>query len=196
MQYYKIALVILALSCSVKKDSVKSPKSEILNHFFNTNPEFISDGFDFSVGKPNASGYVNVQVFQSSRGHLGEDWNNAAREDMGDSVFAASNGVVSFADYAGSGWGNVLIITHKLPDGRFIETLYGHLEKMRAYPGMKVKRGDNIGTIGDADGAYWPHLHFELRNNINLSVGPGYSRDTNGYLNPTRFIKENRKLKN
>lgn len=194
MKVYLIATVLLFFFCSFNKSLVKKPKSEFLNEFFEKNPGLTSDGFDFPIGKPNASGYVNVQGFKSSRGHLGEDWNNASREDMGDPVFAASNGVVSYADYAGSGWGNVLIIAHRLPNGQFIETLYGHLEKMRAFQGMKITRGENIGTIGDADGAYWPHLHFEIRNDINLSVGPGYSRNTNGYLDPTRFINQNRKL--
>ena len=32
----------------------------------------MSDGFDFPIGKPNAVGYVNVQGFKSSRGHLGK----------------------------------------------------------------------------------------------------------------------------
>lgn len=194
MKYYILIPFSIFLFCSINKEIGKKQKTEVVNDFFQKNPDYMSDGFDFPIGKPNAVGYVNVQGFKSSRGHLGEDWNNAHREDMGDPVFAASNGIVSFAEYAGSGWGNVLIITHKLPNGQLIETLYGHLEKMRAFQGMKVKRGENIGTIGDADGAYWPHLHFEIRNDINLSVGPGYSSNTNGYLDPTKFINQNRKL--
>lgn len=100
MKVYLIAPILLFFFCSFDKSLVKKSKSEVLNEFFDKNLSFISDGFDFPIGKPNASSYVNVQGFKSSRGHLGEDWNNASREDMGDPVFAASNGVVSYADYS------------------------------------------------------------------------------------------------
>ncbi|MBP7281488.1 MAG: M23 family metallopeptidase [Leptospiraceae bacterium] len=190
---YSFLFAIILISCISEQGGSRKNKSELLENFFQKNPNYISDGFDFPIGKPNATGYYNAQEFQSSKGHLGEDWNNATREDMGDPVFAASNGIVTYASYVSIGWGNVVIISHKLPEGIFVETLYGHLEKVRVYEGNFIHRGDNIGTIGDADGAYSPHLHFELRDDLTLSVGHGYG-DSKGYLHPTRFIKANRKF--
>jgi len=58
--------------------------------------------------------------------------------------------------------------------------------------GQFVKKGDKIGTIGNVDGTYYAHLHFEIRDDIELPVGGGYSDDIKGYLNPTTFIKANR----
>ena len=150
---YSFLFAIILISCISEQGGSRKNKSELLENFFQKNPNYISDGFDFPIGKPNATGYYNAQEFQSSKGHLGEDWNNATREDMGDPVFAASNGIVTYASYVSIGWGNVVIISHKLPEGIFVETLYGHLEKVRVYEGNFIHRGDNIGTIGDADGA-------------------------------------------
>ena len=38
----------------------------------------------------------------------------------------------------------------------------------------------------------YAYLHFEIRDDIELPIGGGYSGDTKGYLDPTKFIKENR----
>ena len=53
-------------------------------------------------------------------------------------------------------------------------------------------RFHNAVTIGTANGAYIAHLHFEIRNKPDMRIGPGYSTDTTGYLNPAKFIKDNR----
>ena len=55
-----------------------------------------------------------------------------------------------------------------------------------------VKKGAKIATIGNAGGQYYAHLHFEIRENVELPIGPGYAIETKGYLNPTIFIKKNR----
>lgn len=60
--------------------------------------------------------------------------------------------------------------------------------------GDQVSRGEQIGTIGDADGFYpnAAHLHFEMR--WNESLGPtannGYScpNEQGGTFDPTDFI--------
>jgi len=39
---------------------------------------------------------------------------------------------------------------------------------------------------------YLAHLHFEIRDNLDLPVGGGYSTNTSGYINPTEFITNNR----
>ena len=55
-----------------------------------------------------------------------------------------------------------------------------------------IARGQQIGTIGTANGRYMAHLHLEMRDFINMSLGPGYSDDLYGYLDPSKFILENR----
>lgn len=57
-----------------------------------------------------------------------------------------------------------------------------------------VKKGLQIGTIGNADGAYYAHLHLEIRDSVGMPLGGGYSSNTTGFLDPTKFIKSNRKI--
>jgi murein DD-endopeptidase MepM/ murein hydrolase activator NlpD len=150
-----------------------------------------SDGFDFPVGPPNADGYYDAQPFGGPDHHLGNDWNGngGLDTDLGDPVFATSSGIVVDAtDYHG-GWGNVIRIQH--PCG--IESLYAHLDVIGVNIGMYVKRGQQIGTIGDAHGRYRAHLHFELRDRP-LPLGEGYSEFHNGWLDPTAFVRLHRPM--
>lgn len=158
----------------------------------------VVDGFDYPVGPPDAKAYYNAQPFGRNL-HLGDDWNGrgGGNTDLGDSVFAIAQGVVLAADHMGGGWGNVLRIVHRMPLQHTyycVESLYAHLLEFGKETGDTVARGDYIGKIGNADGAYWAHLHLEIRDTIGLPLGGGYSQDTRGYLDPTAFIKANRVL--
>ncbi len=55
-----------------------------------------------------------------------------------------------------------------------------------------IKKGEQIATIGNCNGTYLVHLLLEIRNEIGLDIGPGYSTETTGYLDPTDFIYKNR----
>ncbi|MBM9501893.1 M23 family metallopeptidase [Leptospira sp. 201903071] len=197
---FGIFLFLFSFACyENKKDSLLgSPSPEELTlsaaeEFFSKHPDSISDGFDFPVGAPNAKGYMDKQPFGKNF-HLGEDWNAIGRNDYGDPVYSVSHGVVKFAGEEGPGWGNVIILSHRLPDGRWINSLYAHLSKMSVKIGDRVRRGERIGKIGDANRRYGPHLHFELRENFFLPTGGGYGREQNGYLNPKEFIRTNRRF--
>ena len=75
-------------------------------------------------------------------------------------------GIVSEAKDFGNGWGNVVRVIHNIgtPDQpRLIEALYAHLDTMMVIVGDTLQRGQKLGTIGDAHGAYYAHLHFEIR---------------------------------
>jgi murein DD-endopeptidase MepM/ murein hydrolase activator NlpD len=148
----------------------------------------VCEGFDFPVGAPNADGYYDAQPFGENH-HLGNDWNGIGGNDtdLGDPVYAASAGVVSDASDYGGGWGNVVRITH--PCG--VESLYAHLDVIGVDVGTRVRRGQQIGTIGTAHGHYRAHLHFELRER-ELPLGEGYSEFHNGWLDPTSYIKAHR----
>jgi murein DD-endopeptidase MepM/ murein hydrolase activator NlpD len=126
---------------------------------------------------------------------LGEDWNGTGggNSDLGDTVYAAANGYINFAENIGGGWGNVIRILHQLPKkNRYlqVESLYAHFQQIFVKADTYIKMGTPIGTIGTADGKYPAHLHFEMRHDVTLDVGGGYSTDTTGYLNPKVFIKE------
>ena len=157
--------------------------------------EQIADAFDFPVGPPDGKGYYNAQPFGENF-HLGDDWNavTGGNTDLGDPVYAMANGKVSFAQNIGSGWGNIIRIIHYLPDGKAYESLYAHCDSLYVAEGAWVKRGEQIGTIGNADGMYLAHLHLEFRNRVNMDIGGGYAEDTTGYIDPTHFIHTHRVL--
>src|SRR6266581_1362986 len=58
--------------------------------------------------------------------------------------------------------------------------------------GDEVRRGQQMTTVGTADGRYFAHLHFEMREFITPFIGPGYRADTRGWLHPTAFIEAHR----
>ena len=152
-----------------------------------------ANGFIFPVGKLNTKGYYNAQGFGKNN-HLGDDWNGVGggNTDFGDPIYSIANGYVSFAENIGGGWGNVIRVVHYLEDNRKVESLYAHCSQIEVKKGDYVNKGDLIGKIGNNNGAYLAHLHLELRSKVGLSIGGGYSENFDGYLDPSKFIKENR----
>lgn len=161
----------------------------------------MADGFDYPVGKPNASGYYKRRGFYPNA-HMGEDWNGngGGNTDRGDPVFAMGNGLVVYSKSYGSSWGDIVILRHayREKNGRvyYLDSLYAHLEKRTVSEGQIVDRGEVVGTIGTAGGLYVAHLHFEVRKN--LAIGPWQSSHSKTYANyhsPTHFIEANRRLR-
>jgi len=155
--------------------------------------DYIADKFDYPVGKPDAKNYYNAQVFGENY-HLGDDWNSVkgGNSDLGDPIYAIANGYISVSEDFGGGWGNVIRIIHQLPDGSQLESLYAHCDTLAVKQNELVRIGQQIGTIGTANGQYYAHLHLEIRNKINMPLGNGYSKNKTGYLDPTEFIKSHR----
>lgn len=204
-----IALVLFAaLSCVLWYAFRKRPdvQANQAKNFPSPTPLVIpvSDGFDYPVGTQrgvtqamDGDGWYNAQDFGENN-HLGEDWNreSGGNSDCGLPVYAVSRGKIVFAGEAGPGWGKVVIIRHRLPDGTLVETLYGHLSSLARTAG-DVERREEVGKIGDADGAYPCHLHFELRLQDCPAwglLGPGYSAARTGWLDPSAFIDARRTL--
>ena len=152
--------------------------------------------FDFPIGTENGAFAYNAQPFTDNR-HLGDDLNGIGGEnsDQGDPVFAVADGRVIFAEEAGPGWGNVVILLHAYEENgerKFVQSYYGHVETMLVERKQAVHRGQQIATIGTADGRYWAHLHFEMREFQTPFIGPGYREDTRGWIDPTAFITAHR----
>ena len=161
----------------------------------------LADGFDYPVGKPNGQGYYVYRGYWPN-GHLGEDWNGngGGNTDLGDPVYAIADGLVVFsADYK-RGWGNVVILRHayRERDGRvrYVDSLYGHLDRRYVRLDQVVKRGQQIGTIGTAHGKYYAHLHFEIRKNLNIGMArSSFKKDYSCYHHPRNFINSHRRLR-
>ncbi|MEP6903425.1 MAG: M23 family metallopeptidase, partial [Actinomycetota bacterium] len=162
-------------------------------------PKIIARKFAYPVGKTETltqakdkkDDWYNALEFGENN-HLGEDWNknSGGNTDCGEAVFAIADGTIVFAENAGIGWGNVVIIEHELPDGTRVQSLYGHLRKILKTSG-EVKFREQIGEVGNADGKYLCHLHLELRDEtcpVWNQAGGGYSADRKGWLDPSDFI--------
>lgn len=157
----------------------------------------IADGFDYPVRPPNAKGAVIALAF-AEENHLGEDWNTApGNQDKGEPVVSMADGWVTLAiDFEGM-WGKVVMIAYRLPENEpmqlpVVEAMYAHLDTMAVKAGDFVKRGQVIGTIGNAGGVYQAHLHLELRDQVGRGLGGGFSERTDGWLSPSDFIATHR----
>ena len=145
--------------------------------------------------KDRKDDWYNAQDFAVNN-HLGEDWNknSGGNTDCGEAVYSVADGQIVYAENAGPGWGNVVIIEHQLADGTKVQSLYGHLQKILKTSG-EVKIREQIGEVGNADGKYLCHLHFEIREeNCPMwnQAGGGYSSENKGWLDPSDFIDKNR----
>ena len=152
--------------------------------------------FDFPLGNENGAMAYNAQRFAENK-HLGDDLNGIGGEnsDLGDPIYAIADGRVLLARDGGPGWGHVVILLHAyLENGerKYVESYYGHVQDMLVHPDETVKRGQQIATVGTANGRYFAHLHFEMREFITPFIGPGYRENTRGWLNGTRFIEQHR----
>ncbi|MGI8595277.1 MAG: peptidoglycan-binding protein [Solirubrobacteraceae bacterium] len=89
------------------------------------------------------------------RRHTGIDFPAA----MGTPVGAAGRGVVAFAGWNSGGYGNLVVVRHRLG----FESWYAHLSRIVARPGQSVVGGTRIGNVGSTGRSTGPHLHFEVR---------------------------------
>lgn len=94
----------------------------------------------------------------------------------GTAVIAPADGIVAFAGRAPASsrsrlwrFGNLVILSH----GGRGATLFGHLGKIDARRGGRVRRGQRLGTVGATGWAMSPALHYE------------YWRESGGILSPT-----------
>lgn len=152
--------------------------------------------FDFPIGSEHGAAAYNAQPFTENL-HLGDDLNGIGGEnsDRGDPVFAVAEGEVVVAREGGPGWGNVVIVQHAYRENgarKYVQSFYGHVETILVAPRKRVRRGQQIATIGTGGGKYWAHLHFEMREFTTPFIGAGYRKETRGWLDPSAFIQANR----
>lgn len=165
-------------------------KKNTQNGCFNSNPTSQSGSY-FGLGyRPNGAGGN-----PKPRNHYGADIGGGGQTNI--LVYAAADGVVSYAGTSGGG-GRTLAITHTkgcsgAGDKNTYTTLYRHLLAYKVSKGQSVKKGDVIGIEGGSNAksagaapcdnssqlkmggttagcgkSYAIHLHFEVVNNLDL----------------------------
>lgn len=69
---------------------------------------------------------------------------------------------------------------------------FGHLDKNIVRKGDRVKKGQQIGTVGNGNGQWYAHLHYDISNkDIRQEYISGWSKDKvqSQYLNPHKEVK-------
>lgn len=86
---------------------------------------------------------------------------------VGLGIYATGDGVVKKVEKNKNGYGNNILVDH----GFGYMTRYAHLNTIMVKKGDKVKRGQEIGTMGNTGKSTAPHLHYEVIKN-NKTVNP------------------------
>lgn len=113
-------------------------------------------------------GYRYHPILHYRRLHSGIDMT----APTGTPVYATGDGVVRVAGRNGegfSGYGIVALVDH----GYGFQTLYAHMQSVKVRVGQKVKRGEQIGTVGSSGMSSGTHLHYEVIQN-GKKVDPVY----------------------
>lgn len=180
--------------------------------------EYLADGYDAPIGTReerasdsmwpgqwfDATGYA-VRYFIGSPQeafHTGADLNLNRPyfdADAHSPVYAAASGIVTFAGRL-AGWGNVIVIRHDplLSTGRVMFSRSAHVSNVRVKVGDRVLRGQQIASVGNAEGTQPYHLHFDLSPTTILEQSPwdwprlDSTRLQRDYVDPREFIKLNR----
>lgn len=154
--------------------------SELYKKYWETNciysylKEPVKPKFDFStVDIKNFTMPVKGKFFRGyGKGHAGLD----IGLKMGDSVVAAFDGKVRYAQYHAKGYGFLVIIRHS----NGLETWYSHLSRLNVSVNQYVSSGQLIGQGGMTGRATAPHLHLEFRY-FDTSMDPLKFIDFNKY---------------
>lgn len=109
---------------------------------------------------PCNGGYISDYYMARGGSHKGIDIARPSNY----TIKAADNGIVTYAGWDDSGYGNMIIIDHQ----NGMTTKYAHLESISVVPGQVVQKGQPIGVMGSTGRSTGVHLHFEVRVNGSL----------------------------
>ncbi|MDB4400676.1 M23 family metallopeptidase [Akkermansiaceae bacterium] len=105
-----------------------------------------------------------------ANGLLGAKLNSAGGGTAGvsDSVLAAGNGLVLFVGQAEGYPGKVIVLGHRLPDGKVVQSLYARVSDVSVRVGKVVSRGAEMAKLISLEKEVG--LHFEIRESIGIDV--------------------------
>lgn len=115
-------------------------------------PPFAPDRNRFRMSSP--FGYRTDPVYGGGEYHTGQDFSMK----KGTPIYTTGDGVVEYAKFSFTGYGNEIVIDH----GFGYKTRYAHLSMISVAEGMKLKRGDCIGESGNSGKSTGEHLHYEV----------------------------------
>lgn len=114
---------------------------------------------------PRYTGHVTNFYGELFRGYSHEGLDISA--EAGVPVYAPYDGVVAYADYEPTTYGNYVRISTALN----VDFFFGHFSKSLVKTGDRVTQGQKIGEVGSTGNSTGNHIHFEARLKI---PGDGY----------------------
>ncbi|MGH8895285.1 MAG: peptidoglycan DD-metalloendopeptidase family protein, partial [Actinomycetes bacterium] len=81
----------------------------------------------------------------------------------GDSVVRAADDGRVLMTVVSTAYGNFTVVDHGVVDGHRLTTAYAHQALFLVGEGDRVRKGQQIGTVGSTGYSTGPHLHFEVR---------------------------------
>ena len=115
-------------------------------------PPIVPDPSKYTLSSP--FGYRSDPFTTDAKMHTGVD----LAMKVGNPVYATGDAVVETIEFDFFGYGNSVLLDHSFG----YKTRYAHLNSVSVIEGMKVKRGDRIGDVGQSGRASGPHLHYEV----------------------------------
>lgn len=149
--------------------------------------------FRFPVGDPIGHGYYISQGFLDTingyGNHLGIDINGlkGGDTDLGDTIYSIGSGIVAAAEEY-----EYLAVYYKY-NTKIVKAVYFHCNEVFPKSGDNVAKGEPIATIGNSDGIYYAHLHFEIFKDTLLTAG--FYGDSAGFYNPVKVLPFYSKVK-
>jgi hypothetical protein len=152
-----------------------------------------SSCYQLPVDPYKITGYHHGSSVGGGKVHAGDDVNGAA----GTPVYAIYDGVVHYADAAGT-WGGLVEISHINPtNAATFYSLYGHLNApgLQVSQGQVVSKGQLLGYLGNyaENGGWAEHLHFSIYTGVHPQNGvlAGHVASLAGYENPIPWLEMN-----
>jgi murein DD-endopeptidase MepM/ murein hydrolase activator NlpD len=138
------------------------------NNLYNIWSNELVDPYNVDVTKITDTTVINLSGYiQPVIGHINSDfgwrkwrWHYGTdiKLQTGDTVKCAFDGLVRVAKRSRS-FGYYVVVRHY----NGLETVYGHLSKIKVNVNQPIKAGELLGLGGSTGHSTGPHLHFELR---------------------------------
>lgn len=175
-----------------------------------TDAEDVADGEKLPGVWVNSNPYlnyyeINVGVWNY---HDGVDLNlniPTWNADWHKPIRAIMDGAVVYAGVGGGSWGHIVDIRHDLANGTYVVSRFGHVESTLVKTGDKVTCGQQVASVGNADGWYGTtgaHLHWNISapddpimiNTPNEWCGANRQCVLDHYIDPIAFVVGKKKV--
>ncbi len=113
-----------------------------------------SDKLNRNVTLLSGFGYRMHPIHKVRKMHTGIDFS----APKGTPIQATGDGTVIKVEHKRTGYGNSVVIDH----GYGYKTRYAHMQRVDVKVGQKVKKGQQIGTVGSTGTSTAPHCHYEV----------------------------------